>query len=249
MAIQDISRSPSLPLDPQLEIRELIMFMILKSKNLMELRFDPSGIVVQVPNAAQQCSDQFASSMMDAEELLYLAASLAAFPWDERAIVVEIGTYVGTTAVFMAKIFEVLGRRVSILSIDPFERVQADSLNPQGIYGAYVHNITSYGVASICLPLAAFSQDAALVVPATIGVLIIDGGHHYSIVRQDLELYAPKVLPKGLIFLDDYDLAFPGVVRAVDDYFFKDGPFRILHKSFATTANPRRANFVIAQRL
>jgi hypothetical protein len=205
---------------------------------LMELRFDPSGIAVQLPNAVQEWSQQFASSMMDAEELLHLAATLAACPPDEKAIVVEIGSYVGTTTVFMAKVFEVLGRHISILSIDPFERVRPDALNPQGIYSAYVQNITSHGVASMCLPLAAFSQDAAPVVPPAIGVLIVDGGHHYPTIRQDLELYVPKVLHHGLIFIDDYGPAYPDVMRAVNEYFV-DPRLRILHKSY----------FFIAQRL
>jgi hypothetical protein len=37
----------------------------------------------------------------------------------------------------------------------------------------------------MCLPLAAFSGNAAAVVPEKIGVLVVDGGHLYPVVRDD----------------------------------------------------------------
>jgi hypothetical protein len=205
----------------------------------MKLRFDPSGVVVELPDAVQPLCEQFASVMMDANELLHLAATLVAYPPNQEAIVVEIGSYIGMTTVFMAKVLKLLGRQTPILSIDPFERVQPDALNPQGVYSAYVQNTAAHGVASVCLPLAAFSQDAAPVVPATAGVLVVDGGHHYPVVSDDLKLYIPKVRSKGLVFIDDYGPAYPDVMRAVDEYFTGSRSFGILHKS----------HFVIAQRL
>jgi Methyltransferase domain len=131
-----------------------------------------------------------------------------------------------------------LGKQVPILSIDPFERVQPDSLNPQGIYSAYLENIRKHNVESSCLPLAAFSQDAAPVVPDKIGVLVVDGGHHYPVVNKDLALYGPKLLDGGFIFIDDYGTSYPDVVRAVDEYFVAGSQFTILHKAY----------FIVAQR-
>ena len=49
-----------------------------------------------------------------------------------------------------------------------------------------------------------------------IGVLVIDGAHHYEAVRADLELYVPKVVPGGYVFLDDYGPAYPDVIRAIE---------------------------------
>ena len=126
-----------------------------------------------------------------------------------------------------------------VLSVDPFERVQSDALDPQGVDSAHVQNTAAHGVDSVCLPLAAFSQDAAPVVPATVGVLVVDGRHHYPVVSNDLKLYVPKLMSKGLVFIDDFGPAYPDVVRAVDEYFAASRSFRILHKSC----------FVIAQRL
>jgi hypothetical protein len=152
----------------------------------MIVTFRPSGFKVDVPDRVLDLAQEFRSEMMDAHELLYLAAALAAYPWDVDAIIVEIGTFVGRTAVFMAKVMQELGRRVPVLSIDPFERAQPDPLNPQGVYAAYVANIQASGVGHVCLPLVAFSRDAAGVVPEKIGVLVVDGAHHYEAARHDL---------------------------------------------------------------
>jgi|SRR5579859_478235 len=205
----------------------------------MRVTFSPSGYAVEVPDELAAMAEQAGSPMMDAGELLHLAGALAAFDWRTEAIVVEIGAYVGQTTVFMARALELMGRRIPILSIDPFERTQPDSLNPQGIYAAYVAGVRAAGFEDVCLPLAAFSGHAAAVVPERIGVLILDGGHHYPVVRDDLERYAPKVVPEGLIFIDDYCEPYADVVRAVDEYFAPGGAFAVLHRS----------HFVVAKRV
>jgi hypothetical protein len=176
--------------------------------------------------------------MMDANELLHLGATLASYAWDDLAIVVEIGAYVGRTTVFMAQVLRLLGLRIPILGIDPFERALPDALNPRGIYAEYLNTVQTHQLTDVCLPLVAFSQDAAAVVPDRIGVLVVDGGHHYPSIARDLDLYAPKLLPGGFAFIDDYGAAYPDVVRAVDEYFTPEAPFSVLHRSY----------FVIARR-
>jgi hypothetical protein len=205
----------------------------------MQLRLTPSQYTIELPDEVQEWAAASSSVMMDAGELLILAGTLAAYPWEPGAIVVEIGAYVGQTTVFMAKVLQRLGKRMPILSIDPFERVQPDPLNPQGIYATYLENIRANHVEDVCMPLVAFSEDAVPVVPDKIGVLVIDGGHYYPVVKKDLGLYAPKVLPNGFIFVDDYGPAYPDVMRAVDEYFTAERPFRIFQKTY----------FVVAQRM
>ena len=133
-----------------------------------------------------------------------------------------------------------MGRQMPILSIDPFDRVTPDPGNPQGSYTRYLANIRDSGLDHVCLPLVAFSQDAAPVVPANIGVLIVDGSHHYPNVKQDLELYLPKVVSGGIIFVDDYIPAYAGVMRAIDETFTPESPFSILHKTYFVIAQRRR---------
>jgi cephalosporin hydroxylase len=208
----------------------------------VDIAFNRSGLSIHLADEVAAWADTFKSTMMDASELAHLAATLAAYPWHAEGIVVEIGAYHGSTSVFMAKVLQRLGHRVPVLSVDPFERAAPDRLNPRGLYAAYLRTVRDHDLEDVCLPLVAFSRDAAPVVPATIGVLVVDGGHHYPTVSQDLRLYAPKVLPGGLIFVDDYVDAYPGVMRAVDEYFVDARPFSIVHKSYFVVAQRRRGS-------
>jgi cephalosporin hydroxylase len=174
--------------------------------------------------------------MMDAGELLYLAGTIAAYSWPAGSFLAEIGAYHGRTTAFMAKVLRLLGHEVPLLSIDPFERVGVTPLNPQGSYSQYLGTVSFHNVASRCLPLVAFSNEAAAVVPDKIGVLVIDGCHHYGAICDDLRLYSPKVLSGGLIFVDDYGPAYPDVVRAVDEYFVPENSFVVEHRSYFVVA-------------
>ena len=204
----------------------------------MEITMSGNGVAMRIPDEAGALAPVFASNMLDASELLHIAAALAAFSWEKGGIVVEIGTYVGQTAVYMAKVLELLGFRVHVVSIDPFERFQPDSLNPQGRFADYLANISHYGVEDVCVPVAAFSEHAAPAIPSNIGLLVLDGGHHYPVVSRDLALYPPKILPGGFLFIDDYGAYYPDVVRATDEFFARAAEFVVHHKS----------HFVLAQR-
>jgi len=202
----------------------------------MEFVLELSGKTVGFEDQIAEWASTYQTSMLDANELLRLAAALTAFPWENGGFVVEIGAYIGTTTAFMAKVLERLGKRVPILSIDPFERFQPDSLNAQGNYSAYVANIIRNHVDHLCLPLAGFSESAAPFIADNIGVLVIDGDHRYAAVSNDLRLYTPKVRKGGYIFVDDYGAAYPDVVRAVDEFFTESTEFSTHVKSYFVLA-------------
>jgi predicted O-methyltransferase YrrM len=147
-------------------------------------------------------------------------------------IVVEIGAYIGRTTVFMVQILRLLGRATKIVSIDPFERCTPDNYNPQGSYARYMKNLRDAGVDRQCMALAAFSEDAAPAVPGSVLLLVIDGWHYYDAVKADLELYLPKLVAGGLVFIDDYGPAYPDVVRAVDEFLARDRAFEVLAKEY-----------------
>ena len=202
----------------------------------MQLTYTPSGRTTELPDQARKLAEEFHTSMMDASELLALAGVLSLYPWNGQAIVVEIGAYTGQTTVFMAKILQLLGKSASILSIDPFERAASDSINPRGNYSAYIKNILKHKTEQTCLPLVAFSEHAASVIPDKIGVLLVDGSHRYPDVAKDLSLYVPKLLPGGLLFVDDYVPAYPGVMRAVDEYCQSNSTLYVFNKTYFVAA-------------
>jgi glycosyltransferase involved in cell wall biosynthesis/predicted O-methyltransferase YrrM len=209
----------------------------------VELTFSPSGRTVRVPGIVEGWARESASPMLDAHQLMHLAGTLAAFPWRDSGprLVVEIGAFHGRTTVFMARVLEAAGRRGTILSIDPFERRSRDPLNPKGRYSVYLEHIRQAGYDHVCVPLVAFSQDAAPAVPEGIGVLVVDGDHRYESVKQDLALYCPKLAKGGLVFIDDYVPAYKGVQDATDEFFAAHPEFEVLHRSYFVIAERRPA--------
>jgi hypothetical protein len=68
------------------------------------------------------------------------------------------------------------------------------------------------------------SQQAANVLNVEIDFAYLDGDHSYEGVRQDLSLWYPKVRAAGIIGGHDYgNRDFPGVGRAVDEFFAPHG--------------------------
>lgn len=161
-----------------------------------------------------------ASDMMGEKQLLDIGMLLAMVPWQQGDLVVEIGTYHGRTAAFMAEILRRIGKRhVRVVGIDPFEvGGDGDPANPRGSYSAWRENTALY--ADQCVAIVGFSSQVADVIPAKIGFLLVDGRHAFEDCLADLTLYVPKVKPGGFVFVDDdVERDYPGVVRAIDTYF------------------------------
>jgi hypothetical protein len=60
-------------------------------------------------------------------------------------------------------------------------------------------------------------------------MVFIDRDHSYIGMLADYTLYAPRLLPDGLLLVDDYrNKAWPGVTRAVDEHLLVDPRFRQL---------------------
>ena len=67
------------------------------------------------------------------------------------------------------------------------------------------------------------SSPAAAFVPNGIGLLLVDGGHDYEVCKEDLCLYAPKVVPGVVIALDD--VWYESVRRAGDEFPWQERGF------------------------
>lgn len=88
-----------------------------------KLTFQPSGFQTVVTASAAARADAYSSAMMDDGELRYLAAIVGSLDWTPDDLVVEIGSYAGMTAAFIAETLAEAGHQNKVLSIDPFERV------------------------------------------------------------------------------------------------------------------------------
>lgn len=196
------------------------------------LKLQPSEHELALSAESLARADRYASAMMDDGELKFLAAVAQAFAWSENDIAVEIGSHTGRTAAFLAETLSEIGASNLVLSIDPFERVGNSRLNPQGKYRKYLKTMRRRGLEDRCVPLVGFSQHVASAVPERIGLLLVDGNHDHDSVRTDLALFAPKVLPGGFIFLDDYTDTYPGVVEATEEFVSAARDFQLRHRSY-----------------
>ncbi len=208
----------------------------------MLVEFNGSGTEVDLPDDLAKLAIGSATDMMDDHELLHLVAGLVVAGVGPDDLVVEIGAYTGATTVMLHRALESLGNTTApILSIDPFEGARNEWGNPRGSYRRYRRRVVAAGAGHRCLALTAFSQNAHGVVPDRVALLVVDGDHRYDAVRTDLDLYAPKVRPGGVVFVDDYSLqAYPDVVRAVDEFLAADGRFDVLHRSWFALLQRRR---------
>lgn len=68
-----------------------------------------------------------------------------------------------------------------------------------------------------------FAADVADQIPGYLDFAFIDGNHEYAYVKQDIELYWPKVCKGGFLSGHDYSGGHPGVTQAVDEFFGKLG--------------------------
>ncbi len=62
------------------------------------------------------------------------------------------------------------------------------------------------------------SNDAVNDIPDNIDFIYVDGNHDYEHVRQDIELYFPKLKKGGVMAGHDFTADYPGVARAVLEY-------------------------------
>lgn len=131
---------------------------------------------------------------------------------------VEIGAYAGQSTELICDSHK-FGR---VITIDPY----VDGYDPTDA------PITTYKLAEVrrlfykraikyrnLLHLNLLSAEAAgLFQDGSIDFLYIDGNHQYEAVKQDIELFLPKIKHGGLISGHDYTL-FEGVKTAVDERF------------------------------
>ncbi len=72
------------------------------------------------------------------------------------------------------------------------------------------------------------SKEASFVIPDFQDLVFIDGNHDYEFVKEDIELWLPKIRNGGILAGHDYHIVgddFPGVKRAVDESFGDDVVF------------------------
>lgn len=139
-----------------------------------------------------------------------------------RTFVVEVGSWVGRTAIAMADslatVFSVDTWQGSIGdTVDDTERLVREAGGSDAVFSVFVRNVGGRLFRSIH-PLRGPSTLWAGVFPYLADVVFIDGDHRYDAVAADIAAWLPKVRPGGVLCGHDLGV-FDGVNRAVREAF------------------------------
>jgi len=129
--------------------------------------------------------------------------------------VLEIGTFVGLSAVWFAERVE------RVYTVDPFDAItRIDYLRDEWKQAAknqferFIENTKQFGniVSIVNTSEGAYET---MDKEKMFDLIYIDGSHEYEDVKKDIEIWAPHA--KLVICGDDYTESWPGVKQAVDE--------------------------------
>ena len=162
--------------------------------------------------------------------------------------IIEIGVFQGVTARNICELLSASKKDFMYIGIDIFDPNYDNndeilpifkSSNPLNkIYHKYISRKEPYSLEGVEKLLKKFKKNVILYKGNSneilkdfehknIDYVIIDGGHSYDTVKQDLKLSAKILSKEGIIMCDDYmHNEAPGVKNAVDD-FVSNSDFKI----------------------
>jgi hypothetical protein len=138
----------------------------------------------------------------------------------DGAIFVEVGSWKGRSAYYMATRIRDSGKRIRFCCVDHWQGSPEHRGDPDvaagTLYDTFLRNIAD--VRDYIEPMRMSSLDAAAQFADTsCALVLIDASHEYEDVKADIRAWWPKVAPGGTLAGDDYD--WPGVQRAVGEIF------------------------------
>lgn len=149
-------------------------------------------------------------------------------------IIIEVGTWLGASAINMAKISKSLGLETKIFCVDtwlgaqefwtwgkdtPDRDLKLKNGYPQ-VYFDFLSNVVQHEVQDRIIPVPCTSSIGRIVLEhygIKADLAYIDGSHEYLDVKVDIANYLTILNSDGVIFGDD--LNWPGVNQAVNESF------------------------------
>ena len=140
--------------------------------------------------------------------------------FDSGSHFVEVGAFLGRSAVFMAVEIINSGKRIKFDCIDHWkgseEHYDNENVDIENLYEKFLQNIEP--VKGVINPVRAESIMASkLYKPNSLDFIFIDASHDERSVREDLTYWMPRLKEDGMIAGDDIDNE--GVATAVKWFF------------------------------
>lgn len=142
----------------------------------------------------------------------------------DGAVLVEVGVFLGKSAIYMAQQIKESGKRIQFICVDPWDRdVSGISVKEAGgsFFPQFISNVKACGVYSFLSAVEMESWKAAeyiLESLAKVDFVFIDAEHDYVSVKSNIKEWIPNMRPGGVIAGHDYTLNVD-TKRAVDCVF------------------------------
>jgi predicted O-methyltransferase YrrM len=156
---------------------------------------------------------------------------LAGLPGEK--IVIDVGVWKGQSTINMALAMKNSGVDGCIIAVDTFlgspEHWSMTDLfvrknGMPNLYLTFMSNVKKAGVSDYIVPMPQTSVTAAHILRANqiFPTLVhVDAAHEYEEVLRDCVEYFDLLVPGGYLIGDDYDMGWPGVIRAVGEFSAK----------------------------
>lgn len=148
------------------------------------------------------------------------------------SIIIEVGSWVGASAIHMAKCCRSISLDTKIYCVDTWlgaeefwnsysgtieRNLKLKNGYPQ-VYFDFLANVVEHGVQDIIVPVPNTSHIGSMILKnrgISAGLIYIDGSHEYIDVLGDIKDYYELLLPDGIMFGDD--IGWDSVKSAVND--------------------------------
>jgi predicted O-methyltransferase YrrM len=148
----------------------------------------------------------------------------------ENSYFVELGSFFGCSTVYLAVEIINSGKNIKFDAIDKWDFNWILDNISVNVHEEFLKNIES--VKSFINPIKGFSENIVNnYKDESIDFLFIDADHEYDKIKQDINLWFSKIKKNGVIAGHDYTIGFPGVIKAVDEFFGKDN-FNVVGSSW-----------------
>lgn len=141
----------------------------------------------------------------------------------------EVGSWKGRSTCCMAQLLKQKNIPVKLYAIDTFlgsgesiHNQEIENLKRKNLtlYDVFLSNILDCGVDDIVVPIKSTGEEACSKVENnSVDFLYLDAAHNYNSVKNDINMWIPKMKKGSIISGDDYVACWPGVIKAVNEIF------------------------------
>jgi predicted O-methyltransferase YrrM len=144
--------------------------------------------------------------------------------FDDGSNFVEIGVWLGKSAIYLAECIKMSSQEQRLYAIDPWNvdcsgiKIADPPFNGSA-YPQFMENVEIANVEQVIRAIPLRSNDALIHFPKRdLSMVWIDANHDYESVSQDIKNWLTKIVPGGWIGGHDY-LTCPQTKQAVDEAF------------------------------